>query len=63
MSRVQTVDYTEGVVSRALGLASVTITTASAAGPLHIDALDRAVALGLVDELTAKADLVEGDAT
>ena len=63
MSRVQTVDYAEGVLSRAFGLASVTITTASAAGPLRVDGLDRDVALGLVDELTAKADLVEGDAT
>ena len=41
----------------------MTITTASAAGPLRIDGLDRDVALRLVDELTAKADLVEGDAT
>jgi membrane protein YdbS with pleckstrin-like domain len=63
MSRVQTVDFAQGVLARAFGLASVTITTASAAGPLRIDGLDRDVALGLVDELTAKADLVEGDAT
>lgn len=63
MSRVQTVDFAQGVLARAFGLASVTITTASAAGPLRIDGLDRDVALGLVDELTAKADLLEGDAT
>ena len=63
MSRVQTVDYAEGLLSRAFGLASVTITTASAAGPLRIDGRDRDVALGLVDALTAKADLGEGDAT
>src|SRR4051812_45519428 len=34
MSRVQTVDLEQGVVSRALGLADVTVTTASAAGPV-----------------------------
>jgi len=63
MSRVQTVDLAQGALARAFGLATVTVTTASAAGPLRIDCLDRAVALGLVTELTAKADLVEGDAT
>src|SRR3954449_753874 len=37
MSRVQTVDLEQGVVSRALGLADVTVTTASAAGPVRIE--------------------------
>lgn len=63
MSRVQTVDLTQGVLARAFGLASVTVTTASAAGPLRIEGLDRVVALRLVDDLTSKADLVGGDAT
>ena len=63
MSRVQTVDFAQGPLARLFGLATVTVTTASAAGPLQIDGLDRDVALGLVDELTRKADLVEGDAT
>ncbi|THJ04644.1 hypothetical protein E7Z54_08150 [Nocardioides sp.] len=63
MSRVQTVDYAQGPLARLFGLASVTVTTASAAGALRIDGLDRDVALALVDELTLKADLVEGDAT
>lgn len=63
MSRVQTVDFAQGVLSRLFGLATVTVTTASAAGPLQIDGLDRDVALSLVDELTRKADLVGGDAT
>ncbi|UMG93246.1 PH domain-containing protein [Nocardioides sp. TF02-7] len=63
MSRVQTVDFSQGVLARLFGLAAVTVTTASAAGALRIDGLDRAVALRLVDELTLKADLVEGDAT
>lgn len=63
MSRVQTVDFAQGPLARIFGLATVTVTTASAAGPLQIEGLDRDVALGLVDELTRKADLVEGDAT
>lgn len=63
MSRVQTVDFAQGPLARLFGLATVTVTTASAAGPLQIEGLDRDVALRLVDELTRKADLVEGDAT
>ncbi|CAN5368445.1 PH domain-containing protein [soil metagenome] len=63
MSRVQTVDYAEGPVARLFGLASVTVTTASAAGALSIDGLDRDVARRLVDDLTRQADVVEGDAT
>ena len=63
LSRVQTVDFAQGPLARLFGLASVTVTTASAAGPLSIDGLDRDVALALIDELTRKADLVAGDAT
>ena len=63
MSRIQTVDHVEGAISRLFGLATVTVTTASAAGALGIVGLDRDVARRLVDELTVKADAVEGDAT
>jgi membrane protein YdbS with pleckstrin-like domain len=63
MSRIQTVDYAEGAVARLFGLASVTVTTASAAGALEIAGLDRALARRLVDELTVKADTGPGDAT
>lgn len=63
MSRVQTVDYAQGVLSRLFGLATVTVTTASAAGPLRIDGLERDVALQLVEELTRRADVDKGDAT
>ncbi len=63
MSRIQTVDYAEGPLSRLFGLASVTVTTASAAGALVVAGLDKARAQALVDELTLKADAVEGDAT
>jgi membrane protein YdbS with pleckstrin-like domain len=63
MSRIQTVDHVEGAISRLFGLATVTVTTASAAGALEIAGLDKDVAKRLVDELTVKADAVEGDAT
>ncbi len=63
MSRVQTVDLGQGPVSRLLGLASVTATTASAAGPLEIQGLDRAVAEHLVAELTRRTADLAGDAT
>lgn len=63
MSRIQTVDYAEGPVARLFGLATVTVTTASAAGALQIAGLAKARAQQLVDELTLKADAVEGDAT
>ncbi|WP_418058177.1 PH domain-containing protein [Pimelobacter simplex] len=63
MSRVQTVDFAQGPLARLFGLASVTVTTASAAGPLQIEGLERDVALALADELTHQAHLVAGDAT
>jgi len=63
MSRIQTVDYAEGALSRMFGLATVTVTTASAAGALRIEGLDKDLAQRLVDDLTLKADAVEGDAT
>jgi membrane protein YdbS with pleckstrin-like domain len=63
MSRVQTVDYEQGAIGRLLGLASVTVTTASAAGPLKIADIDKAVADRLVDDLTRRTEAEAGDAT
>lgn len=63
MSRIQTVDWDQGPLERLLGLANVTITTASAAGALSIGGLDQATAESLVAELTAKAEAAGGDAT
>lgn len=63
MSRVQTVDFNQGPIGRLVGLASVTVTTASAAGPLRIHGLDRRLAEQLVDDLTRRTEAEAGDAT
>ena len=63
MSRVQTVDHREGAVSRLFHLSTVRVTTASSAGALTIEGLDRDRALAIVDDLTRMADSVPGDAT
>ena len=53
VSRIQTVDTERGPLEQVFGLANVTVTTASAAGPLKIRGLDSDTADRLVDELTA----------
>lgn len=63
MSRVQTVDLQQTAVSRLFGLANVTVTTASAAGLLRIEALDQEMAERLVEELTRRSQDEAGDAT
>lgn len=63
MSRVQTVDFEQSPLGRLLGLASVTVTTASAAGPLRISMIDKPVADRLVDDLTRRTEAEAGDAT
>jgi uncharacterized protein len=63
MSRVQTVDLEQGPVSRLVGLAALTVTTASAAGPLKISGLDRRTAERVAAELTRRTGEEPGDAT
>jgi uncharacterized protein len=63
MSRIQTVDYSQGALARLFGLATVTVTTASAAGALEIAGLEAPQAQALADDLTRKAHAVPGDAT
>ena len=63
LTRIQTVDTERGPWEQLFGLAKVTVTTASAAGPLHIHGLDLEVARRLVDELTAATEASKGDAT
>ncbi len=63
ISRVQTVDTERGPLERLLGLATVTVTTASSAGAVRIEALDLDVAERTVTRLTEIAALHRGDAT
>jgi len=63
MSRIQTVDTQRGPLQQLLRLATVTVTTASAAGPLHIEGLDARLASELVGQLTATTQATPGDAT
>jgi uncharacterized protein len=63
LSRVQTVDARRGPLQRGLGLATVRITTASAAGDVTIDGLDHDVAADLVEWLTLRTQATRGDAT
>ena len=63
LNRVQTVDSHQGAIMRLFGLSSITVTTASAAGPISIDCLDQEVARRVVAELTEITAAAEGDAT
>lgn len=63
LSRVQTVDSERGPLERLFGLGTVTVTTASAAGPLKVSGLEEARVEELVAELTRVAARHRGDAT
>jgi uncharacterized protein len=63
ISRIQTVDSERGPFEQIFGLANVTVTTASAAGPLKIRGLEKDTAQRLVDELTEGTQATRGDAT
>ncbi|HEY1134699.1 MAG TPA: PH domain-containing protein [Nocardioides sp.] len=63
LSRVQTVDSSQGPLQRAFGLRSLTVTTASAAGPITIECLDVGTAQQLVADLTAITGASQDDAT
>jgi membrane protein YdbS with pleckstrin-like domain len=63
VSRIQTVDIERDPFEQLFGLAKITVTTASAAGPLRIAGLTHVRALELADELTKTTQAVRGDAT
>lgn len=63
LSRIQTVDTERGPLEQLFRLSNVTVTTASAAGPLHIHGLAPEVADELVAELTRRTAATTGDAT
>jgi membrane protein YdbS with pleckstrin-like domain len=63
ISRIQTVDTERGPLEQLFTLSNVTVTTASAAGPIRIHGLDRDRAQALVDELASAIEATRGDAT
>lgn len=63
LSRIQTVDTARGPLEQLFKLSSVTVTTASAAGPLHIHGLDHQLAADLAHRLTETTQATPGDAT
>ena len=63
ISRIQTVDSERGPFEQLFGLANVTVTTASAAGPLKIRGLEQDTAQELVDRLTEGTAADRTDAT
>ncbi|MGN0063523.1 MAG: PH domain-containing protein [Nocardioides sp.] len=63
INRVQTVDFSQGAIMRAFGIAALTVTTASAAGPITITGLDAEETRELAARLTAITAADEGDAT
>jgi membrane protein YdbS with pleckstrin-like domain len=63
ISRVQTVDTEHGPLQQLLKLASVTVTTASARGPVKIHGLDEHAAAELARLLTETTQATPGDAT
>ena len=63
LSRVQTVDTHRGAIMRLFGLANVTVTTASAAGPITLPCLDSEVADRVTAELARVTGQTKGDAT
>ncbi|MFP5022802.1 PH domain-containing protein [Pseudonocardia phyllosphaerae] len=63
ISRVQTVDTEHGPLQQALRLGTVTVTTASARGPVKIEGLDADEARELARRLTETTGAHPGDAT
>lgn len=63
ISRVQTVDSERGPIEQLFKLANVTVTTASAAGPIKIHGLAAKDAEQLVADLTTRVAQTTGDAT
>lgn len=63
LSRIQTVDTARGPFEQLFRLSSITVTTASAKGPLRIEGLARDTADALVAELTTAVEQAAGDAT
>ena len=63
VSRIQTVDTTRGPLQQLLGLASISVRTASHAGSTGIEHLDAATAQAVAHDLGLRANMVRDEAT
>ncbi|HEY2203789.1 MAG TPA: PH domain-containing protein [Pseudonocardia sp.] len=63
ISRIQTIDTARSPLQRLFGLSTVTVTTASSAGPVRIEGLDAREAAALARRLTEATERHQGDAT
>lgn len=63
ISRIQSIDAEIGLLQQMLGLATITITTASGEGKITIEGLDAAVAQTTVSHLNEITSATAGDAT
>jgi membrane protein YdbS with pleckstrin-like domain len=63
ISRVQTVDTERGPLQRLLKLGNLSVTRASARGPVKISGLDEQTATELARTLTETTQATPGDAT
>jgi uncharacterized protein len=63
ITRIQSIDTEIGPIQQLLGLASITVTTASSEGKIVIEGLDRRVADDAVDRLREVVAASRGDAT
>ncbi|ANY24502.1 PH domain-containing protein [Gordonia terrae] len=63
IARIQVVDTEAGPIEQFLGLATLTVTTASSAGTIHIAGLDAEVARATAADLTIRTQAFTDDAT
>lgn len=63
ISRIQTVDTSRGPIEQLLGLATLTVTTASSSGAIKIPGLDETTAIREAERLTEITQLTPGDQT
>ncbi|OUC79914.1 PH domain-containing protein [Gordonia lacunae] len=63
IARIQVVDTEAGPIEQFLGLATLTVTTASSAGTIHIAGLEAGVARAIAADLTIRTQAFTDDAT